>query len=85
LKDKAISEEVNTSGLTVSDLENAVIAARGSQKPGETENAGGKYENLEKYGQDLVQAARDGKLDPVIGRDEEVRRVIQILSRRRKK
>jgi ATP-dependent Clp protease ATP-binding subunit ClpB len=85
LKDKVISEEVNTSGLTVSDLEKAVIASRANQKEGESENsAGSKYENLAKYGQDLVQAARDGKLDPVIGRDEEVRRVIQILSRRRK-
>lgn len=39
---------------------------------------------LAKYGQDLVQAAKDGKLDPVIGRDDEIRRVVRILSRRRK-
>lgn len=39
---------------------------------------------LSKYGQDLVQAAKDGKLDPVIGRDDEIRRVVRILSRRRK-
>ena len=44
----------------------------------------GKYEALNKYGRDLTQAARDGKLDPVIGRDDEVRRAIQILSRRTK-
>ena len=44
----------------------------------------GKYEALTKYGRDLTQAARDGKLDPVIGRDDEVRRAIQILSRRTK-
>jgi ATP-dependent Clp protease ATP-binding subunit ClpB len=43
-----------------------------------------KYQALERYGRDLTQAARDGKLDPVIGRDEEVRRVIQVLSRRTK-
>jgi ATP-dependent Clp protease ATP-binding subunit ClpA len=44
----------------------------------------GKYEALAKYGRDLTAAARDGKLDPVIGRDDEVRRAIQILSRRTK-
>ncbi len=44
----------------------------------------GKYEALSKYARDLTAAARDGKLDPVIGRDEEVRRAIQILSRRTK-
>ncbi len=43
-----------------------------------------KYQSLEKYCIDLVQAAEDGKLDPVIGRDEEIRRVIQVLSRRTK-
>ncbi|MEV4420911.1 ATP-dependent chaperone ClpB [Patulibacter sp. NPDC049589] len=43
-----------------------------------------KFEALEKYGQDLTEAAREGKLDPVIGRDEEIRRVVQVLSRRRK-
>ena len=43
-----------------------------------------KYEALEKYARDLTQAARDGKLDPVIGRDDEVRRCVQILSRRTK-
>ena len=44
----------------------------------------GSYEALEKYGRDLVKAARDGKLDPVIGRDEEIRRVIRVLSRKTK-
>ena len=43
-----------------------------------------KYQSLEKFGNDLTDAARDGKLDPVIGRDEEIRRVLQILSRRTK-
>jgi len=50
----------------------------------ESQTAEENFEALSKYGQDLVQLAKDGKLDPVIGRDEEVRRVIQILSRRRK-
>lgn len=44
----------------------------------------GKYESLEKYGNDLTEFARRGKLDPVIGRDDEIRRCIQILSRRTK-
>ncbi len=48
------------------------------------QNPEGKYESLEKYGRDLTQFAREGKLDPVIGRDDEIRRTIQILSRRTK-
>lgn len=44
----------------------------------------GKYEALEKYGKDLTESARQGKLDPVVGRDDEIRRCIQILSRRTK-
>ena len=56
---------------------------RGSQKVTD-QNPEGTYESLEKYGRDLTSAARDGKLDPVIGRDEEIRRTIQILSRRTK-
>ena len=48
------------------------------------QNPEGKYEALEKYGRDLTEAARQGKLDPVIGRDDEIRRTIQILSRRTK-
>src|SRR5213075_132910 len=49
-----------------------------------TQNPEATYESLEKYGRDLTQLARSGKLDPVIGRDEEIRRVIQVLSRRTK-
>ena len=48
------------------------------------QNPEGKYEALEKYGRDLTEAARQGELDPVIGRDDEIRRTIQILSRRTK-
>lgn len=49
-----------------------------------TSDPEGKYESLEKYGKDLTAMARAGKLDPVIGRDDEIRRCIQILSRRTK-
>ena len=56
---------------------------RGNQKVTD-QNPEGKYEALEKYGRELTQLAREGKLDPVIGRDEEIRRTIQILSRRTK-
>lgn len=66
-----------------SGLRSAVDAVRGSQKV-TGQNPEGTYESLEKYGRDLASEARDGKLDPVIGRDEEIRRTIQILSRRTK-
>ncbi|HEY9596788.1 MAG TPA: ATP-dependent chaperone ClpB, partial [Cyanophyceae cyanobacterium] len=64
-------------------LKNAIAQIRGNQKVTD-QNPEGKYEALEKYGRDLTQAAREGKLDPVIGRDDEIRRTIQILSRRTK-
>ena len=64
-------------------LREAVLAVRGSQKVTD-QNPEGTYESLLKYGRDLTEAAKDGKLDPVIGRDEEIRRTIQILSRRTK-
>ena len=58
-------------------------AIRGSQRVTD-QNPEGKYQALERYGRDLTELARKGKLDPVIGRDEEIRRVIQVLSRRTK-
>jgi ATP-dependent Clp protease ATP-binding subunit ClpB len=61
----------------------ALAAVRGSQRV-TSQNPEGTYNALEKYGRDLTALARQGKLDPVIGRDEEIRRVIQILSRRTK-
>ncbi len=61
----------------------AIKALRGDKKVTQ-KNAENSYEALQKYGLDLTSAARDGKLDPVIGRDEEIRRTIQILSRRTK-
>ncbi|PZV08919.1 MAG: ATP-dependent chaperone ClpB [Leptolyngbya sp.] len=65
------------------ELMAAVQAVRGSQKVTD-QNPEQQYDALEKYGIDLTQLARDGKLDPVIGRDDEIRRVIQVLSRRTK-
>jgi len=70
-------------GADSNGLKTAINAVRGSQKVTD-QNPEGTYESLEKYGRDLTAAARDGKLDPVIGRDEEIRRTIQILSRRTK-
>jgi len=70
-------------GLDEAKLKNTIKQVRGNQKVTD-QNPEGKYEALEKYGRDLTEAARQGKLDPVIGRDDEIRRTIQILSRRTK-
>ncbi|MDQ3036037.1 MAG: ATP-dependent chaperone ClpB [Myxococcota bacterium] len=70
-------------GLTRDAVLAAVSEVRGSQRVTDPEPEG-KYQALEKYTRDLTQAARGGKIDPVIGRDEEIRRVIQVLSRRTK-
>jgi ATP-dependent Clp protease ATP-binding subunit ClpB len=70
-------------GLTKDAILNALKSIRGSQRVS-SENPEGTYQSLEKYGRDLTALARQGKLDPVIGRDEEIRRVVQILSRRTK-
>ncbi|MGK7878576.1 MAG: ATP-dependent chaperone ClpB [Crocosphaera sp.] len=70
-------------GLTESNLKEIIKQVRGNQKVTD-QNPENKYEALEKYGRDLTQLAREGKLDPVIGRDDEIRRTIQILSRRTK-
>lgn len=70
-------------GLNEEKLKTIIKDIRGSQKVTD-QNPEGKYEALEKYGRDLTQWARQGKLDPVIGRDDEIRRTIQILSRRTK-
>ncbi|ACB52569.1 ATP-dependent Clp protease, ATP-binding subunit [Crocosphaera subtropica ATCC 51142] len=69
--------------LDPQDLEQAIKSVRGSQKVTEQDQED-RYEALDKYGRDLTEAAREGKLDPVIGRDEEIRRIIQVLSRRSK-
>jgi ATP-dependent Clp protease ATP-binding subunit ClpB len=70
-------------GLTRERLMTALQEVRGSQRV-TTQNPEATYESLEKYGRDLTQLAAQGKLDPVIGRDDEIRRVIQVLSRRTK-
>ncbi len=70
-------------GLTRDRILGLLKGIRGAQRV-TTPNPEGTYASLEKYGRDLTAAARDGKLDPVIGRDEEIRRVIQVLSRRTK-
>lgn len=69
--------------IAENDLKEAISAVRGSQRVTD-QNPEGKYQALEKYGIDLTESARRGKLDPVIGRDDEVRRCIQILCRRTK-
>lgn len=69
--------------LDENKLKTVIKEIRGSQKVTD-QNPEGKYESLTKYGRDLTELARQGKLDPVIGRDDEVRRTIQILSRRTK-
>jgi len=70
-------------GVTPQNL-NAAIEALRKGRTADTATAENAYEALKKYARDLTQAARDGKLDPVIGRDEEIRRTIQVLSRRTK-
>src|SRR5687767_6393870 len=74
---------LKTRGITRDKVLEALASVRGSQRVTD-QNPEGKYEALQKYGRDLTELARKGKLDPVIGRDEEVRRVIQVLSRRTK-
>ncbi len=79
----ATVDQMKASGVTREKVLEALASVRGNQRVTD-QNPEGKYEALEKYGRDLTQLARKGKLDPVIGRDEEVRRVIQVLSRRTK-
>jgi ATP-dependent Clp protease ATP-binding subunit ClpB len=70
-------------GVTHERVLTALKEVRGNQRVTDA-NPEGKYQSLEKYGRDLTELARKGKIDPVIGRDEEIRRVIQVLSRRTK-
>ncbi|MBI5171106.1 MAG: AAA family ATPase [Candidatus Eisenbacteria bacterium] len=70
-------------GVTEESLLKALAGVRGNQRVTD-ENPEDKYQSLTKYGRDLTAAARSGKLDPVIGRDDEIRRVVQVLSRRTK-
>ena len=77
------AEILEKSGVTAASLRKAVPGVRGGAKV-TSPDAEGSYKALEKYSTDLTAAAKEGKLDPVIGRDQEIRRVIQILSRRTK-
>jgi ATP-dependent Clp protease ATP-binding subunit ClpB len=83
VKDGAVADAFRAAGLSREKLLEAVAAVRGGQRV-TSQTPEGTYEALEKYGRDLTALAQQGKLDPVIGRDEEIRRVIQILSRRTK-
>ncbi|MDX1413473.1 MAG: ATP-dependent chaperone ClpB [Candidatus Promineifilaceae bacterium] len=80
---RRIRELLGRHGIDYNSIMQALASVRGSQRV-TSQNPESQYEALAKYGRDLTQEARRGKLDPVIGRDEEIRRVIQILSRRTK-
>lgn len=77
------SQMMKDAGLTTDGLQRAIEELRGGQKA-TSQSAEDTYQALAKYARNLVEEARNGKLDPVIGRDEEIRRVLQILSRRTK-
>ena len=78
-----VSRILKDAGATAKDMQQAVLELRQGQKV-QSQNAEDNYQSLEKYAKNLVSLARAGKLDPVIGRDDEIRRVLQILSRRTK-
>ncbi|MFY9570336.1 MAG: ATP-dependent chaperone ClpB, partial [Blastocatellia bacterium] len=79
----AASRALKTAGATRDRIEKALMEVRGHQRV-TSQNPEATYEALERYGRDLTKMAGAGKLDPVIGRDDEIRRVIQVLSRRTK-
>ena len=83
LKRDPAQELLARHGATNEAILKALTSVRGSQRITD-QNPEGKYQALERYARDLTEAARRGKLDPVIGRDEEIRRVVQVLSRRTK-
>ncbi|MFD7081356.1 ATP-dependent chaperone ClpB [Streptomyces sp. NPDC059918] len=82
-KGGAAGEVLSTQGATAKKLLEAFENARGGRRV-TTPDPEGQYKALEKFGTDFTAAAREGKLDPVIGRDQEIRRVVQVLSRRTK-
>src|SRR5436305_2615842 len=83
VSDGAVPRALRAAGLTRDNVLQALTSIRGAQRVTD-QNPEEKYQALEKYGRNLTQLAEQGKLDPVIGRDEEIRRVIQVLSRRTK-
>ena len=82
-KGSAAAQVLKEAGVTRDALLRALQEVRGSHRVTDP-NAEERYQALERYGKDLTDLARQGKLDPVIGRDDEIRRVIQVLSRRTK-
>ena len=82
-RDGAASHALAAAGVTPDAIFKALVDVRGTQRVTD-QNPEDKYQALQRYSKDLTDAARRGKLDPVIGRDEEIRRVIQVLSRRTK-
>ena len=83
LTDSIEGKRLASFGLTKDAILSALKTVRGSQRV-TSQNPESTYQALERYGRDLTGMARQGKLDPVIGRDEEIRRVVQILTRRTK-
>src|SRR6202050_4793916 len=83
LRQDAAQQILARHGATYDAILKALTVIRGSQKVTD-QNPEGKYQALERYARDLTEQARRGKLEPVIGRDEEIRRVVQVLSRRTK-
>ena len=82
-RDGAAGRALTAAGVTPDAIYKALVEVRGTQRVTD-QNPEDKYQALQRYSRDLTDAARKGKLDPVIGRDEEIRRVIQVLSRRTK-
>src|ERR1041385_7077858 len=82
-KDSEAGKILARAGVTPQNLNSAIEALR-KGRTADTSSAENAYDALKKYARDLTQAARDGKIDPVIGRDEEIRRTVQVLSRRTK-
>ena len=82
-KGSDVGDALAKAGLTPQNLNAAIDKLRGG-RTADTQSAEDRYDALKKYARDLTEAAREGKLDPVIGRDEEIRRTIQVLARRTK-
>lgn len=82
--DRFTRDALQTQGVSYADLLAVIQTMREKNGPANSRGAETNYEALLKYGVDFTEKAREGKLDPVIGRDDEIRRAIQILSRRTK-
>lgn len=82
--DTALKDALALANVDKAGLQEAIKSVRKSDEPVTSDSAEDQYDALSKYARDLTEAAREGKLDPVIGRDEEIRRTMQVLSRRSK-